>query len=183
MQCLILKAAPGLAVFDFFRVLFALFFIVGLSGCELARVESRIAPGQKLPPASAKYYIEHLAGEDWGYDKMITEEFRSAGKKATYGALGMAPKGDYIVTYYDRWYWDMSPYLLELDLRILDPKDRTQIAWAKVRRTSMVRAEPRMMAREAIAALFDAPVKKTNQPVPSRIVPGQGLPYKNRTQQ
>ena len=133
-----------------------------LVGCELSRIESQVSPGRSVGNIRS-VYVEKLEGEDWGFHQQIADGFASYGYRASSGEIGQAPKDiDAIVNYHDRWFWDITPYLLELDIRLLDPKDRTVIAWVKNRRTSMVRYTPYKMATEAIYALKHAPLKRVN---------------------
>jgi hypothetical protein len=58
------------------------------------------------------------------------------------------------VIYDDKWHWDITMYLLSLDLRVLDPNTRSLVAKATTYRPSLQRRSPKTMARETLQALF-----------------------------
>ncbi len=59
------------------------------------------------------------------------------------------------------WHWDITRLLLELRVAIYDPADDTLIAHVQCLQTSLVRKSNEIVARWALAILFDDPVPCT----------------------
>lgn len=140
--------------------LFLLIIPILLSSC-VASLKTEHTPGASLKGRDL-FYVERHPDEDWGYHRMIADEMCMMGYKASAGEANQAPAGvDGIVTYDDKWTWDLSPYLYELELRILDPKDRTLLVKTRNVRSSLVRNNPKQMAQGALRSTFGLPAKLT----------------------
>ena len=63
---------------------------------------------------------------------------------------------DAIVTYEDRWFWDLSNYMLQLNIEIRNPKTNYPLAIGESIRTSMARKNPDEMAREVLESIFQS---------------------------
>jgi len=121
---------------------------------------------QRSPGASLEgkrlFYVERHPEEDWGFHQMIADEMCMMGHTATAGEPNLAPaSADAIVTYDDKWSWDLSPWMYGLDLRILDARTRTLIVKTSNRRGSLFRRNPKQMAQETLRASFGLPKKLT----------------------
>ena len=137
-----------------------------LSNCAYLKTET--VAGQSLNTKKS-FYVERHPKEDWNFHQMIADEIAFRGYTASAGEPGHAPAAvDAIVTYNDRWYWDMSPYLLQLDIRILDAKTRSLIASGTSYRPSLQRKSPKNMAKETVGVIFGS-VKENRQPYMRRI--------------
>jgi hypothetical protein len=114
------------------------------------------------------FYVERHPEEDWGLHQILADEISLLGYKASAGEPGRQPAvADAVVTYDDKWFWDLSPYMLELNVRVLDAQSRSLIVKGRSYRTSLARRNPKTMARETIRAIFGQP-KKLTVWVPSR---------------
>ena len=83
--------------------------------------------GSRLPDsdrsASSIYYVENHGDDDRHLELIVAELLRERGLKAAAGsAATRPPDAEYLVTYEDRWYWDMRLYLLRFTIRISDAK-------------------------------------------------------------
>lgn len=132
-----------------------------LASC-VTSLKSERAPGASSIVGKKLFYVERHPEEKWGFHQTIADEMSMMGYKAAAGEPHQAPAGtDAIVTYDDKWYWDLSPYMYQLDLRILDPKDRSLLVKTVNLRTSLARRNPKQMAQEALRETFGQPRKLT----------------------
>jgi hypothetical protein len=121
---------------------------------------------ERTPGASLEgkrlFYVERHPEEDWGFHQMIADEMCMMGYKASAGEPNQAPAGvDALVTYDDKWSWDLSPWMYGPDLRILDAKTRSLIVKTSNLRGSLFRRNPKQMAQENLRSTFGLPKKLT----------------------
>jgi hypothetical protein len=98
------------------KVLVGLSFIILFSSC--AQVASRTAKNVDL----SKYkhpYIIHSLTDGRSIDKIITRELIKLGYDASSGPKTMMPKyADVVICYQDRWTFDFTTYMIQLDLQV-----------------------------------------------------------------
>jgi hypothetical protein len=130
-----------------------------LASCTSLKTER--TPGASLE-GKRLFYVERHPEEDWGFHQMIADEMSMMGHKTAAGEPNHAPAGtDAIVTYDDKWSWDLSPWMYGLDIRILDAKTRSLLVKTSNRRGSLFRRNPKQMAQEALRETFGQPRKLT----------------------
>jgi hypothetical protein len=61
---------------------------------------------------------------------------------------------DAIVTYVDKWFWDITMYMLELTITLRDPKTDFPLATGNSYHTSMTRKSPEGMVDEVLTNIF-----------------------------
>ena len=61
---------------------------------------------------------------------------------------------DGIVTYQDKWMWDITMYMLQLSVQVRDPKSRMVLVTGESMRTSLVRKDPEGMVEEVLTEMF-----------------------------
>jgi hypothetical protein len=61
---------------------------------------------------------------------------------------------DAIVTYVDKWFWDITMYMLELTITLRDPKTDFPLATGSSYHTSMTRKSPEGMVDEVLTNIF-----------------------------
>src|SRR3954469_16362961 len=133
--------------------LFLLLPVITLCSCATALKTER-SPGTSITD-KREFYVERHPDEEWGFHQILADEIALLGYKASAGEAGKQPRtADAIVTYNDKWWWDLSPYMLELNVRVLDAKSRSLIVKTRDYRTSLARRSPKTMAREAVRAVF-----------------------------
>jgi hypothetical protein len=74
-----------------------------------------------------------------------------------------AHQANSIVTYVDRWMWDMTLYLLELTVTLRDATNDFPLAVGNSYHTSLTRLSPEEMVDEVIGNIFKA-AKQTTKP-------------------
>lgn len=123
---------------------------LGAIGCS-SHVTSAVMPGADLQ-GRARAYVECRPEEDAGICRLLTANLQSHGFAAQSGTETPPAETQVVVTYEDRWAWDMGRYLLTLRVDLRDPHTNVLLATSQVFATSLVRRSPERMAREAIDA-------------------------------
>lgn len=147
------------------RVLFTFLIVTFLSGCAVNKMDAQIYPDQDLSKINSLYVVK-LDADDRGVNDLITKKFNAVGKQATTGNAADVPaEVDAVVTYTDKWMWDITMYMIELTVVIQDPKDKFPIAKGYSMHTSLTRLSPEEMVDEVITNIYK---KQTNQIVSER---------------
>ena len=58
-----------------------------------------------------------------------------------------------LVSYVDNWYWDMSMYMIRLEMKVREKATNELIAESVVERTSLIRKNTKEMAREVLSEM------------------------------
>jgi hypothetical protein len=127
--------------------------VVGyLSGC--ANLSSRISPNTDLTKYETYYVVRH-ARDKRHIDEIVRDEMQVLGLKAQSGVLESKPADvDVIVTYEDRWMWDITNYMISLTIYFKDAHSNELLATGQSYRPSLVRKPPDVMARETLESIF-----------------------------
>jgi hypothetical protein len=140
----------------YLRLLGSLLILISaafLSGC-VTRLDATITPGTKLDQVNT-FYVVHLPADGRGVERLIADRLNTMGKKATFGEKSEAPAGvDAVVTYQDKWMWDITMYMIELNIQLRQPKTEMAIATGHSLRTSLVRKSPPEMIEEVLGQIF-----------------------------
>lgn len=125
-----------------------------LFGCAMAKVDSRVTPDTDLTTYSTYYVVRHTKDQR-RLDEIIRDEMVLLGLDAESGPPDEQPAGiDVVVTYEDRWMWDMTNYLLTLTLDFRDADSNVLLATGQSYRPSLERKPPDFMAREILESIF-----------------------------
>jgi hypothetical protein len=123
-----------------------------LSAC--ASLESAKAPDAN-PKGLKSFYVVQEAGDDHALDKLLSGRLTSMGYSATCGEAPQPPnRVDAIVTYQDRWMWDITMYMIKLDVQLHDGESGAVIARAQSMRPSLQRKSPEAMVQEVLGEIF-----------------------------
>jgi len=137
------------------QVLTAFLSLFLLSGCARNKSDAYLFPGQDLTRINS-YYVVKLEADDRGVNELIVKKLAALGKQATTGAAADAPEQvDAMVTYVDKWMWDITMYMIELTVVIEDPKDNFPLARGNSLHTSLTRLSPEKMVDEVITTIFN----------------------------
>jgi len=122
-------------------------------GC--AKVTASVPPGTELGKLKSFYVVRHDR-DGRGINELIRNDLATRGVTATTGSESARPKVvDAIVTYEDRWGWDITMFMLSLTVSVRDGSTNVLLASGQSSRSSvLVRAEPREMVKEAFDAIF-----------------------------
>ena len=134
----------------------ALFVVALILGGCASSLEAEKMPGVDLAGLKS-FYVRKLPADGRGIERLIAAELTEMGKRATFGVGQQPPYPvDAIVTYQDKWMWDMTMYMLELSVQVRDPENDVQLASGHSMRTSLVRKSPEEMVKEVLSQIFSA---------------------------
>lgn len=136
--------------------LFSIVIVLLLSGCAIVELRSSKLPDADISRLKSFYVVAN--DEDPGkiYES-VRDAFNEMGFTATSGPKSEMPeKIDASVSYDDRWFWDMSNYMIELNLIIREPQTGYPMAEGESIRTSLARKNPKDMAKEIIDSIFNS---------------------------
>lgn len=141
------------------RVLFSLLLVTLLSGCAVNKMEAQVFPDQDLSKINS-FYVVKLDADERGVNELITKKLSAIGKAATTGSAENAPaQVDALVTYTDKWMWDITMYMIELTVVIQDPTDKFPIAKGYSMHTSLTRLSPEKMVDEVVTNIYKEQAK------------------------
>lgn len=140
--------------------LFICLFVISLiSGCAIVDLRSSQMPGSDLSGIN-RLYVVHFEPDERNLHDLIRDELIEMGFQADSGLRsGMPEDIDAIVTYEDRWFWDITNYMIQLNIEIRDPETNYPLAFGESIRTSMARKNPDEMAREVLESIFNSSSK------------------------
>lgn len=122
------------------------------TGCAVNRATANVDPSANLSVLKTMY-VKQLPEDDNTY-KLIAEKLRSKGVTVTTGQEAAPSNIDAIVTYIDKWMWDITMYMLELTITIRDPKSDFPLATGNSFHTSLTRLSPTEMVNEVVENIY-----------------------------
>src|SRR5580658_10163236 len=100
-----------------------------LAGCS--QLSTRVAPQVDLSHQS-HIYVEHLLTNERGIDQIIARELRKRGYDAIAGSQQQMPdNAQLVIVYNDRWDFDFTYYMIELDLSVNTARTENLLATAR----------------------------------------------------
>jgi hypothetical protein len=131
-------------------VIIALFMA---TGCAINRATATIDPSANLSSLKTLHVVK-FPDDNGGVNTLIADKFRSRGYSVTSGDDKRTEGIDAIVTYVDKWMWDLTMYMLELTVTIRDPKTDYPLASGNSYHTSLTRKSPKEMVDEVVDNIF-----------------------------
>jgi len=74
-----------------------------------------------------------------------------------------AANADAVITYVDKWMWDITMYMIELTIQVRDPKTDFTLAVGNSYHTSLTRKNPTEMVGEVMANIFKGKAQNVAQ--------------------
>ncbi len=134
------------------KILGLTFLALSLAAC--ASMQASKAPSADLSKIKT-VYVQKLEGDGYGVYQVITDQLNVLGFTATTGTSDYPPEPvDAIVTYVDRWMWDLTMYMIRLNIQIRDGKTRAILASGESYRPSLQRRSKEEMVAETLGAIF-----------------------------
>ncbi len=133
----------------------AAFLLVGffmLTGCVNVAT-SQVDPSANLSVLKTMY-VKQIPEDKRGVNEIIANKLRSKGVKVTTGVEEPKAVYDALVTYADKWMWDITMYMFELSVVIRDPKDQVPLASGRSKHGSLTRYSPQEMVDEVIDNIY-----------------------------
>ena len=128
-----------------------------LTGCAVNRATATVDPTANLAGIKTVHVVQ-LEKDERGVNKLIADRLNTMGFNAT-TSLTKTADTDAIVTYADKWMWDITMYMIELTVVVRDPKNDFALATGNSLHTSLTRKSPVEMVDEVTANIFKG-VKK-----------------------
>ena len=129
---------------------------VSLSGCAINRATGTFDPGKDLATTDV-FYVERFGPDNRDLHRMIADNLSTRGYTVTYGPAGEAPDtATVLVTYVDKWMWDITMYMIELTITFRDPVSGAAIGSGNSYHTSLTRLSPEEMIDEVLSNIFEA---------------------------
>jgi hypothetical protein len=123
-----------------------------LTAC--ATMNSAHAPGADLTRLKT-FYVVRMPDDERGIEKLIAARLEALGYKSTSGDAQTPPSPvDAVVTYNDRWMWDITMYMIRLDIQMRDGASGGILANGEVMRPSLQRKSPEGMVEETLGVIF-----------------------------
>jgi len=128
-----------------------------MGGCAVNRATATVDPSANLAGLK-RVHVVQLAEDGYNVNQLIADKLNQMGLQAT--TSKDKPKDvDAIVTYWDKWMWDMTMYLLELTIVIRDPANDFPLATGNSLHTSLTRKSPKEMVEEVLGNIFKGGTK------------------------
>jgi hypothetical protein len=103
-----------------------------------------------------RFYVQQAANDDRELHLVIRDELRRRGLEAEAGSLEAPAETDGIVTYTDRWSWDITTFCTQITLYVRDPRTGYITATGWSYRPSIARKTPAGHVRLILAEWFGA---------------------------
>jgi hypothetical protein len=140
-------------------LLFSMTLLFLNAGCAVNRATAKIDNAGVLNTIKS-IYVSKLEADGRGINNLIAEKLHSCGYTVATGDEGKQGNVDAIVTYMDKWMWDITMYMIELTIVIRDPKDNYPLATGNSFHTSLTRKSPTEMVDEVVENIL----KEGNKP-------------------
>ena len=136
------------------RLLFPILFFL-LVSCATVDIGGYIASDVNLSKQS-NYYIVFSSRDEHALHELLRENMALRGYSVSSGFEDRMPEDtDYMLKYGSQWQWDITWYLLNLDVKVYHPDTKLLAASAHSQRTSLVRKPPEEVVVEALDQLFN----------------------------
>lgn len=108
-------------------------------------------------------YVVHQPRDKERIDTLIADNLRMRGVKASNGDGPPPTNANAVITYVDKWMWDITMYLLQLTVTVRDPKTDSLMATANSYHSSLTRLSPAEMVNEVMNNIYNG---KITEPAP-----------------
>jgi hypothetical protein len=123
-------------------------------GC--ASIDTQRAPNADLTKIKSIYVVK-LTEDERGVNQAIADQLAVLGYQATTGEANATPAGvDATITYQDKWMWDITMYMIELQVQVRKPDTNMMLVSAKSYRPSLQRKSIEGMVEEVLVSLFNS---------------------------
>jgi len=133
-----------------------LFALGAMTGCATNRATASLMADADLSKVKT-VYIVHSETDKHEIDMKLKTAFKKRGIEATVGPAHTPPyAADASVTYIDKWFWDITMYLLELTVTVRSPTNDFPMATGNSLHTSLTRKSPEEMTDEVVGNILSA---------------------------
>jgi len=140
----------------FVAMSFLLAALVATSGCAVNRANAMLMAGADLSKVKT-IYVVHSEDDGRAVNQDIKTALEKRGYAVTTGPAKTPPyPQDAVVTYVDKWMWDLTMYMIELTVTVRNPGNDFPLATGNSMHTSLTRKSPAEMADEVVANIVAA---------------------------
>lgn len=136
----------------FITLIVSAIMALSLVGCA-NRATARIDPSSDLKSVKTMHVVK-IPNETAGISTLIAEDLRRRGYTVSESTENIST-ADAVVTYIDRWMWDITMYLLELTITIRDAKTEFPMASGNSLHGSLTRKSAPEMVEEVMRNIFN----------------------------
>lgn len=138
-----------------FKVIVSAFLAFIVTGCANTQLISDIDPQVKMSEIKS-FHVVKFKNDNRGIEKIIAAKLTNMGFEASSGTDSTPAKPvQAIVMYQDKWMWDLTMYMLELNIDFRDPETNYKFATGRSYRTSLARKSPEEMVEEVLNNMFN----------------------------
>lgn len=132
-----------------------------LTSCmSMSSLNSTLAPGASIDDLG-KIFVIRFEPDERQLNLIIADQLSLMGYPAVAGEEEEIPEDvNTLVSYRDNWQWDMTNYMIRINIQFHHGKSRALIASGESYRTSLARRSPEEMIRETLEEILK--VKKEN---------------------
>lgn len=125
------------------------------TGCAINRTSATFAPGTDLGKVKHMYVVQ-APNDKHGVYKLLSGRLMKMGYTITVGPEMPAASynTDLVVTYQDKWVWDITMYMLELTVYFRNPGNGYPVASGNSFHTSLTRKSSDEMVEEVLTSIF-----------------------------
>ena len=131
--------------------------LVLFAGCASNRATATVDPSTNLQ-AIKRVHVVQLPDDGYNVNQTIADKLNAMGLQAT-TSKDKRKDVDAIVTYWDKWMWDITMYLLELTIVFRDPATDFPLATGNSMHTSLSRLSQQAMVDEVLGNIFKGGAK------------------------
>jgi len=125
-----------------------------VSGCARNKAIGVQSPNFKASSMSSLYVV-HQPKDNRHINVMIKADLVKRGYKVDTGSKEDIPKHiDGLITYIDKWQWDITNYMIELSIFMKNPESEFPIARGYSMHTSLTRLSTEEMVKEVVSNML-----------------------------
>ncbi len=127
--------------------LFLILVLVGLSGC--VNNATKHVPTRADLSKIKTICVEKFEPDDRGLHLLIADTLRTLNYVAT-TADKCSGNVDAVLTYRDKWMWDITMYMISISMKLNDPHTGFPLAYGQALHTSLTRQTPEETINEVL---------------------------------
>jgi hypothetical protein len=120
-----------------------------LHGCAINRATATVDQTTDLSTLKV-FYVKKYSEDTRDTNVLIENKLAGMGFEVSETGTDV----DAIVTYVDKWWWDITMYMIELTIALRDPKTDFPLATGNSYHTSLTRKSPEEMVGEVLTNIF-----------------------------
>jgi type IV pilus biogenesis protein CpaD/CtpE len=129
-----------------------------LQGCAVNRATATVDQTTDLSTLKV-FYVKKYSEDTRDTNVLIQDKLVEMGFQVSEAETNV----DAIVTYVDKWFWDITMYMLELTITIREPNTDFPLATGNSYHTSMTRKSPEGMVDEVLTNIFFSAQKQGDE--------------------